>query len=218
MNKKKNNKVLLVYIPTGLIIIGFVLVLKGLIDIYIKPDYLITDEKWNIQYDLLKEDIVNGELGILDLPKETTLETDISYTIPLAGADIGYLIIPILDQQLPIVQGTGDKELDEGVGHFIESALPGVIDNCVLSAHRETYFARIGELVIGDLLIIQTPTDVFVYEVNEIKIVDDDDKTVIVPTDHGVLTLTTCYPFDTPGYYPERYIVSADLLEKGIEK
>lgn len=37
--------------------------------------------------------------------------------------------------------------------------------------------------------------------------------TVIVPTDHAVLTLTTCYPFNTPGYSPDRYIVSAALLE-----
>ncbi|MGE5421634.1 MAG: sortase domain-bontaining protein, partial [Ignavibacteriales bacterium] len=40
-----------------------------------------------------------------------------------------------------------------------------------------------------------------------------DDKTVIVPTDHAVLTLTTCYPFYTPGYHPDRYIVQATLVK-----
>jgi len=67
-------------------------------------------------------------------------------------------------------------------------------------------------LKIGDQLIVQTSAGTFTYEVKGTRIVDEDDRTVIVPTDHAVLTLTTCYPFDTPGYSPERYIVSADLL------
>ena len=44
------------------------------------------------------------------------------------------------------------------------------------------------------------------------RIVSEDDRIVIVPTDHAVLTLTTCYPFDFIGSAPERYIVSADLI------
>jgi len=36
---------------------------------------------------------------------------------------------------------------------------------------------------------------------------------VIVPIDHAVLTVTTCYPFDFIGNAPDRYIVSADLVK-----
>ena len=53
----------------------------------------------------------------------------------------------------------------------------------------------------------------FTYEVKGTRIVHADDKTVIVPTDHAVLTMTTCYPFNIPGYFPDRYIVSANLLK-----
>lgn len=60
---------------------------------------------------------------------------------------------------------------------------------------------------------MQTPAGVFTYEVNGARIVHEDDKTVIVPTDRAVLTMTTCYPFDTPGYSPDRYIVSANLVK-----
>ena len=131
---------------------------------------------------------------------------------PAEGDNIGSLSIPVLKQELPIIQGTGDDELKKGVGHFTQSVLPGEDDNCVLSGHRDTYFAELGALKIGDQLIVQTSAGIFTYVVNGSRIVHADDKTVIVPTDHAVLTMTTCYPFDFIGNAPDRYIVSADLM------
>jgi sortase A len=132
---------------------------------------------------------------------------------PAEGDNIGSLTIPALKRKLPILQGTGEKELKKGVGHFIQSVLPGEEDNCVFSGHRETVFRQIGNLKIGDQLIVQTSAGIFTYEVNGTRIVHADDKTVIVPTDQAVLTMTTCYPFYTPGYSPDRYIVSAALVK-----
>lgn len=131
---------------------------------------------------------------------------------PSAGDVVGSLSIPALELELPIIEGTGTDELKAGVGHFIQSVLPGEIDNCVLSGHRDTVFASLGGLKIGDQLIVQTTAGIFTYEVTGTRIVDKDDKTVIVPTDHAVLTLTTCYPFSYIGPAPDRYIVSADLV------
>jgi len=132
---------------------------------------------------------------------------------PVEGNNIGSLMIPALNRKLPIFEGTGDKELNKGVGHFIQSVLPGEEDNCVFSGHRETAFIQIGKLKIGDKLIVQTSAGTFTYEVNGTRIVHADDKTVIVPTDHAVLTMTTCYPFNFIGNAPDRYIVSASLLK-----
>lgn len=132
---------------------------------------------------------------------------------PTEGDTIGSLMIPALKRKLPILQGTGVEELKKGVGHFTQSVLPGENDNSVFSGHRETVFRQLGNLKIGDLLIVQTSAGTFTYEVKGTRIVHEDDKAVIVPTDHAVLTMTTCYPFNTPGYSPDRYIVSADLIK-----
>ena len=151
------------------------------------------------------------------------MESDPSFVLPAAdktlypvypveGEIIGSLTIPALKQKLPIIQGTGVDELKKGVGHFIQSVLPGEEDNCVLSGHRETVFRQIGNLKIGDQLIVQTSAGTFTYEVNGTRIVHKDDKTVIVPTDHAVLTLSTCYPFHFIGNAPDRYILTADLV------
>ncbi len=133
---------------------------------------------------------------------------------PAEGDEIGSLTIPALERKLPFFQGTGVNELKKGVGHFNQSVLPGEEDNCVLSGHRETSFRQLDKLKTGDLLIVQTSAGVFTYEVTGTRIVDKDDKTVIVPTELATLTLTTCYPFNTPGYFPERYIVSALLVKE----
>ncbi|MFA6308181.1 MAG: class D sortase [Clostridia bacterium] len=128
------------------------------------------------------------------------------------GENIGSLIIPKLSLKFPIIQGTGEPELALGVGHFIKSALPGENDNCVLSGHRNTVFARLGEIKKGSQLIIQTSSGIFIYKVTGTKIVHANDRTVIVHTGHTVLTLTTCYPFIYNGHAPDRFIVSADLV------
>ena len=146
---------------------------------------------------------------------ETPVELDKSlYPVyPIEGDDIGSLTIPALNRKLPIIQGTGVEELKKGVGHFIQSVLPGEKDNCVLSGHRDTVFRQIGNLKIGDQLIVKTSAGSFTYQVNGTRIVHQDDKTVIVSTNIAVLTLTTCYPFYAIGNAPDRYIVSAALVK-----
>ena len=132
---------------------------------------------------------------------------------PMEGDNIGSLTIPALNRKTPIIQGTEIEDLKKGVGHFAGSVLPGEEDNCVLSGHRDTVFRQLGKVKLGDKLIVETSAGTFTYEVNGTRIVHENDKTVIVPTDHAVLTLTTCYPFYAIGNAPDRYIVSSVLLK-----
>jgi sortase A len=135
---------------------------------------------------------------------------------PIEGENIGNLSIPKLDQTIPILHGTNEDELKKGIGHFSGSVLPGEKDNTVLSGHRDTVFKKLGQLEIKDELIVQTSAGIFTYEIKKIQIVDKDDKTIISPTDHAVLTVTTCYPFEYIGSAPDRYILIADLISSEI--
>lgn len=132
---------------------------------------------------------------------------------PSFGEKLGDLYIPRLDAVLPIYHGTDEDELEKGVGHYAGSVLPGENDNAVLSGHRDTVFRRIGEVERGDLLIVTTSAGEFTYKVRKFRIVDADDRTVIVPKPRPTLTVTTCYPFRYIGDAPERYIITADLIE-----
>ncbi|RLL43903.1 class D sortase [Oceanobacillus piezotolerans] len=131
---------------------------------------------------------------------------------PEQGENIGELIIPKLEAKLPIYHGTDEDELEKGVGHFAGSVLPGEEDNSVLSGHRDTIFRELGEVGKGDLLIVQTSAGEFTYKVKKVRIVEANDRTVIVPKPRATLTVSTCYPFDFIGAAPERYILVAELI------
>ena len=129
------------------------------------------------------------------------------------GEIIGVISIPKLSEIYPIVQGTDDKDLKLGVGHYVNSVMPGADDNSVLSGHRDSVFSKLGQLKKGDSVIVRTSAGTFTYLVKATRIVMANDKTVIVPTPTATLTLTTCYPFFYIGSAPKRFIVSADLIQ-----
>lgn len=132
---------------------------------------------------------------------------------PETGDLMGELYIPKIEATLPIYHGTDEDELEKGVGHYAGSVLPGEKDNSVLSGHRDTIFRDLGEVGEGDLLIAKTEAGTFTYKVRKVRIVDADDRTVIVPKPRATLTVTTCYPFSYIGSAPERYVLVADLLK-----
>ncbi|MGG0787763.1 class D sortase [Peribacillus simplex] len=137
---------------------------------------------------------------------------------PETGDLMGELYIPKIEATLPIYHGTDEDELEKGVGHYAGSVLPGEKDNSVLSGHRDTIFRDLGEVGEGDLLIAKTEAGTFTYKVRKVRIVDADDRTVIVPKPKATLTVTTCYPFSYIGSAPERYVLVAYLLKSEIGK
>ena len=228
MNKAKlswGKHSLVFVLSLGFMILGIGSISWAIINILAQPDYAAPSGYIAVD--------VNAESASSPAPDKTLIpvylvqgandESAASPTLPAAdealypvlpaqGDNIGSLTIPALKRKLPIIQGTGVDELKKGVGHFTQSVLPGEQDNCVLSGHRDTVFRKLGKLKIGDQLIVQTSAGTYTYEIKRIRIVHKDDKTVIVPTDHAVLTLTTCYPFIYIGDAPDRYILIADLV------
>jgi sortase A len=158
---------------------------------------------------------MNSSSGSVYLPELDSSFADNPTTVlpkPKVGEVIGTLSIPKIKKTINIIEGTGTAELKLGVGHYVGSVLPGVSDNSVLAGHRDSVFRRLGEVKIGDLMTVRTSYGTFVYEVHKIRIVDANDRTVIVPTKDAVLTLSTCYPFRFIGNAPKRYIVQAGLI------
>ncbi|WP_144697786.1 class D sortase [Fictibacillus phosphorivorans] len=132
---------------------------------------------------------------------------------PKIGEQMGELRIPKLDAVLPIYHGTNEDELEKGVGHFADSVLPGEKDNSVLSGHRDTVFRKLGEVGKGDLLVVETTAGTFTYKVRKVRIVDKDDRSVIVSVPRATLTVSTCYPFTFVGAAPDRYVLVAYLIK-----
>lgn len=154
-----------------------------------------------------KETLEHAKSIIADKQKNKKIPDDFN---PKIDEIIGILKIPKLNAELPIVEGTDEEHLEKGVGHYRGTAFSGQNDQVVLSGHRDTVFRRLGELEIGDELIVQMNYGTFSYVIESTDIVDADDRTVIRSTaPKEVLTLTTCYPFSYIGNAPYRYIIYA---------
>lgn len=139
--------------------------------------------------------------------------------LPSKGENVGLLNIPKLETEIAIIEGTHEDELIQGVGHYNGTAYPRQDDQIVLSGHRDTVFRRMGELEIGDIMIVDLPYGEFSYEIVNFEIVSADDRTIIVPTaPDEVLTVTTCYPFSYVGHAPDRYIITALPVKGENEK
>jgi len=137
---------------------------------------------------------------------------------PDTGDQVGTVTLESLDLSWPIFEGTEEEQLSLGVGHYIGSVLPGIQDNSILSGHRSTVFARLGELKKGDRILVETNAGIFVYVINRFDVVDRADQTVIQPSVDPILTLTTCYPFGNIGNTTEAYIVTAELVSSEIKR
>lgn len=145
--------------------------------------------------------------------KEEISELPLYENTPTQGELIGTITIPAIDKELPIVHGTDSKQLSEGVGHYIGSALPGERNNSVLAGHRDTVFRGLGKVQIGDQIQVETVAGVFTYVIEKQQIVEEDDRTIIVSSDEPLLTVVTCYPFDYVGLAPQRYILTGKLVD-----
>ena len=160
-------------------------------------------------------EIVSSNAGAEYLPRMTPnleVQTIPALKKPKVGDVIGSLSIPRIKSFVAIIEGTGSKELKRGVGHYVGSVVPRVSDNAVLAGHRDSVFRRLGEVKLGDLITVKNDYGTFVYEVHKIRIVNANNRTVIVPSKDAVLTLSTCYPFRYFGSAPKRYIVQAGLV------
>jgi sortase A len=130
------------------------------------------------------------------------------------GDTMGILEIPRIKAELAIVEGTDPDDLEKGVGHYKGSSLPSQNGQIVLSGHRDTVFRHLGELKIGDKLIVKVSNGSFSYKITHTKIVDSKDTSIItLQKDHEELILTTCYPFRYIGNAPKRYIIYASPVK-----
>jgi sortase A len=130
-------------------------------------------------------------------------------------APLAVLRIPKIRLEVAILPGTDERTLDRGLGHIENTAPPGTDGNAGIAGHRDGFFRGLKDIVVGDLLELETLDRTQMYRVERTWIVDPGDVSVLRPTPAGALTLVTCYPFYYVGSAPRRFIVRA-VLTTGV--
>jgi sortase A len=124
------------------------------------------------------------------------------------------LIVPKLNLDQTIVQGTDWEALKQGVGQLQNGANPGDDSgNVVLNAHNDIYgelFRHLDQLEPGDRFQVQTQSDIFTYEITGSEVVEPNAVHVMNPTDDPTVTLISCYPYQVD---TQRIVVFANRLD-----
>jgi sortase A len=135
--------------------------------------------------------------------------------MPLKGDSIARIEIPKIGVSDYVVEGTDVDSLRKGPGHYPDTPLPGARGTSAIAGHRTTYgapFRRIDQLKPGDVISLDMPDGHFVYRVEQTKIVDDQDLSVLEPVDHRRLMLSACHPLYSAA---QRVIVFARQVRRG---
>lgn len=114
-------------------------------------------------------------------------------------APIARLEVPRLDAQEIVLSGGSGEAMAFGPTALIDDRRRGI---SILAAHRDTHFAFVKDLTLGDNLSLErTDGSVEQYEITHFETVQWDSFTYPAHGGEGLLALTTCYPFgtDMPG-------------------
>ncbi len=127
---------------------------------------------------------------------------------------IARLSAPAHDVELIVLSGGSGRTLAFGPGHLGASAPPGADGNTIIAGHRDTHFAFLRDVAIGERMKLETPSGAaHAYEVIGADIVDARKGSLVLDTDGAYLSLVTCYPFDAlDAGGPLRYVVTARRL------
>lgn len=182
-----------------------------------------TPEDFTAMFDIARE--YNEALSALDFPlhEYKSLEDQYYQTLDISGTGMmGYISVPKINQELPIYHGTGEEVLSVAVGHLQGSNLPigGESTHCVVSAHRglptATLFTYLDRMEIGDAFTFTILDRTFTYEVDQIRIVEPEDTTLLqAELGKDYCTMLTCTPY---GINTQRLLVRGHQVDTSQER
>lgn len=112
-----------------------------------------------------------------------------------------------------VLRGSSGEALAFGPALLDETARIGERGTAVISAHRNTHFAFLKDVVAGDVISITRDDGLtFTYRVTGTSIVNWNRSGIDRNASGFNLVLSTCYPFNAVTRGPLRYLVHAELV------
>lgn len=129
------------------------------------------------------------------------------------GDPIGRILIPSIDLDIVVIQGTSTGDLTKGPGHYPETPFPGERGTTAIAGHRTTYlapFRHLDALDAGDRIELRMPYGTLDYRLERTRVVEPTDLGILHPTGDQRLVLTACHPL----YSASQRIVAFARLER----
>jgi sortase A len=129
------------------------------------------------------------------------------------GAAVGRIRIPAIDASFVVVDGSDAASLRKGPGIYDETPFPGAPGTVAIAGHRTTYAAPlrdIDDMRPGDAVTVKMPYGRFSYEVQQTRIVEPSELSVIRRVSYDRLVLSACHPLYSAA---KRIVVFARLVQ-----
>ena len=112
-----------------------------------------------------------------------------------------------------VLKGASGEALAFGPALLDETSRPGERGTSVIAAHRDTHFAFLQDVKVGDLITIKRSDGLeFIYRTTGMRIVDATQSGIDRHASGFHLVLSTCYPFAAITHGAKRYLVEAELM------
>ena len=136
-----------------------------------------------------------------------------SITYPKSGEQFGELIIEDCQIDDKLFFGDSNVELNNGVGLYTGSFIPGYGKTILIAGHNNTYFNGLKYAEIGQKVKIRTSYGNYTYEITDIQVkYYNDESAYDLTAETENLIMYTCYPFDELGLTPKRCFVYGKLV------
>jgi sortase A len=110
-----------------------------------------------------------------------------------------------------VLAGASGRNLAFAPAHLDGSAEPGESGTCVIAGHRDTHFANLDGLAIGQTVVLEDREgSKHGYRVVAASVVDQTETWVMTESEEPSLVLVTCWPFDGLAEGSQRYVVWAE--------
>ncbi len=168
-------------------------------------------------YTNLLQDRLQGELG-RQIESPELRQAYVARNVAV-GDSLTRIVIPDIEVDVVVVEGTTASALRAGAGHYVDTPLPCEIGNVSIAGHRTTYgrpFHNVDQLEIGQQITLQTPIGSCTYELTQepFTVAPTALEVVANTPDEATLTLTTCHP---KGSARQRLIIKATLVSSDVE-
>jgi sortase A len=155
---------------------------------------------------------------LLERAFEQTIATG-HETKPWSWADtwpVARIEVKRLGASAIVLAGSSGQALAFGPGHVERTPDAGERGVAVYSAHRDTHFSFLKNVVIGDEIeVTRGDGKHFRYRVDGTSVVRFDASGIDPLADGYHLVLSTCWPFDALTSGPDRYLVRASMIGPG---
>jgi sortase A len=134
---------------------------------------------------------------------------------PWSWADtwpVARIEVPRIGKSAIVLAGASGQALAFGPGHVERTPEAGERGTAIYSAHRDTHFTFLGEVVVGDeIRVTRRDGTQWRYRVTNTSVVRFDASGIDPAAEGRKLVLATCWPLDAKMSGPMRYLVHAEL-------